>query len=298
MRDILAVLLLCGLAFAQDVPRAEIFVGYSYINADTNGLTSRLNMNGADVSFVANLNQWSGAETNFSTYFKRLSIAGVGVSLHDYNLLFGPRLHYKWAFAHALVGLDDFGGSALGSSTTNGAVGGAVGGGAIFKIAKRIGLEGGGDYLFTRHNLLGGSAITQNHVRAFAGIVLTLGSVGASAEQTQQPAPTPAPARSPRPAPAPRPTGAGLKIDALGIIVTLGRNQGAEITEVAPNGIAVLAGLHPGDVINAVDGKPVKTPMELAAEVSSRAAGDKVRLGYSLHGRWQAETVVLLGAVR
>jgi hypothetical protein len=298
MRHLLAVFLLCGLAFAQDVPRAEIFAGYSYINADTNGLTSRLNMNGAEVSFVANLNRWAGAETNFSTYFKRLSVAGVGVSLHDYNVVFGPRLHYKWAFAHALVGLDDFGGSALGGSTTNGAVGGAVGGGAIFKITKSIGLEGGGDYLFTRHNLLGGSAITQNHVRAFAGIVFTFGSVGVLAEQAPQSVPVPAPARSPRPAPAPRPTGAGMKIDALGIIVTLGRSQGAEITEVAPNGIAALAGLHPGDVINTVDGKLVKSPMELAAELSNRAAGDKVRLGYSLRGQWQAETVVLLGALR
>jgi S1-C subfamily serine protease len=85
-----------------------------------------------------------------------------------------------------------------------------------------------------------------------------------------------------------------MKIDALGVMVTTGRSEGAEITEVAPNGVAALAGLHPGDVINAVDGKAVKTPMELAAELSNRAAGDKVRLGYSLHGQWQSETVLVL----
>jgi hypothetical protein len=35
-----------------------------------------------------------------------------------------------------------------------------------------------------------------------------------------------------------------------------------------------------------------------AAELSGRAAGDKVRIGFSLHGQWQSETVVLLGENR
>jgi PDZ domain-containing secreted protein len=52
--------------------------------------------------------------------------------------------------------------------------------------------------------------------------------------------------------------------------------------------------LHVGDVINAVDGKPVKTPMELAAELANRPTGDKVRLGYMLHGAWQTEAVIVL----
>jgi serine protease Do len=86
-----------------------------------------------------------------------------------------------------------------------------------------------------------------------------------------------------------------MKISTLGIIAEVGTSQGAEIAEISPNGVAALAGLHPGDMINAVDGKPVKSPMELAAQLSGRPTGDKVRLGYLLHGQWQAETVVLLG---
>ena len=86
-----------------------------------------------------------------------------------------------------------------------------------------------------------------------------------------------------------------MTIPSLGVNVAIGNNQGAEITDEAPNSVAALAGLHPGDVINAVDGKPVRTPMELAAELSGRAAGDKIRLGYLVRGQWQTETVILLG---
>jgi S1-C subfamily serine protease len=153
-------------------------------------------------------------------------------------------------------------------------------------------VEGGGDYLVTRHNLLGGSAITQNHVRAYAGVVFTFGSKGASAEQV--PEPSAAPTRAARPAPAPRIASAGMKVAVLEISVRAGRVEGAEITDLAPNGVGALVGLHPGDVINAVKGKTVKTPMELVMDLSNWKAGEKVRIGYMLHGQWQAETVILL----
>jgi len=48
-----------------------------------------------------------------------------------------------------------------------------------------------------------------------------------------------------------------MKISTLGIMVAVGRNLGAEVTDEAPNSIAGLAGIHVGDVINAVDGKLV-----------------------------------------
>jgi hypothetical protein len=294
MRYLCAGLLLCGLAFAQDVPRAEVFLGYSYINADTNGLTSRLSMNGGDASFVVNFNRSVGAETNFSGYFKHLNIADVGVSLRDFNILFGPRLHYKWTFAHVLVGLDDFGGSALGGSSTNGAVGGAVGGGGAFMISRHIGVEAGGDYLFTRHNLEGGSAVTQNHGRALAGFVFTFGGSTNSEDQV----PVPAADHSSRPASVrtstPRSAQAGMKLDLLGATVTLGQNSGAEIIDEAPNGAAAIAGMHLGDVINLINGESVKSPMELAAELAKQPDGEKIRIGFLIRGTWQTEVVVLI----
>jgi hypothetical protein len=95
-------------------------------------------------------------------------------------------------------------------------------------------------------------------------------------------------------APTKQATSTGMKIDALGVMVALGRSTGAEITDEAPNGAAAVARLHVGDVINSVDGTTVKTPMELAAVLSKRSASDEMRLGYLLRGEWQAETVVLM----
>jgi len=69
---------------------------------------------------------------------------------------------------------------------------------------------------------------------------------------------------------------------------------GAEITEIAPGSIASFAGLRVGDIINAVDGIPVKTPMELESALANRAPETKVKIGYMVRGYWQAQTEITL----
>ena len=123
--------------------------------------------------------------------------------------------------------------------------------------------------------------MTQNNVRASVGIVYGFGGTKRASKTPRQSVP--------------RASGAGMLIPSLGITAAIGNNPGAEITDEAPNGITALAGIHVGDVINAVDGKPIRTPMELAAELANHATGDKIKLGFLLHGQWQSETILLLG---
>jgi hypothetical protein len=195
MRHI-CVFLLCCFAipvFAQqDTPSVETFVGYSYMNADV-GL-GRHNVNGGNFSFVANLNHWAGLEANFSAYnktvsqhqFIQISLLGGPINIPitlqgqflDFATVFGPRLRYKWAFVHTLFGVDDFSGSGVFGMNTSFA--GALGGGALFKFSRHVGLEGSADYTFSHHNLsaIFGSPFTQNNLRVNAGIVFTFGHVG------------------------------------------------------------------------------------------------------------------------
>ncbi len=293
------VFLLCSLAipvFAQqDTPRVEVFGGYSYLNADTSPLP-RVNVNGGDASFVVNLNQWAGAETNFSAYYKTETLLPacpdcffatppIKGHFHDFAVVFGPRIRYKWAFVHTLFGLDDLGGSVLGISSTNGSFAGALGGGALFKFSRYVGLEGSADYAFSRHNLYGGSAVTQNNFRVSVGIVLTFGHVGeiAPVSPTQRQPGT----RVAR--------GAGMSIASLGVIVASSDGSGgARIVEVGPNSVAELAGIHAEDIVNSVNGAQIKTPMELAAALAGLPPGTQVRIGYLIRGQWQSEALIIL----
>jgi S1-C subfamily serine protease len=175
--------------------------------------------------------------------------------------------------------------SSLGASVSNLSVSASVnsffiapGGGVDIRITHNLWFRVGADWLHTSKD-----GVTVNGVRALAGIKFTFGGTRPSSASPRSQAPEPVS------------TAVRMKIGALGIGAAVGEQQGAEIVEVFPNGVAALAALHPGDVINAVDGKAVKTPMELAAELSSRKAGDKVRLGFSIREQWQSETVVTLG---
>ncbi len=292
MRQVCAFSLFCvlmpALAFSQEVPRGEIFLGYSYLSADTNGLTTTRESipYGFNTSFVANINPWIGAETNGAVYYKKI----VGIDVYDYSLLFGPRVHYKWAFVHALFGMDDVAARIDGIRANQASAAAGLGGGVVFKIYRHLSLEGSGDYAFSHHNILGGPGVTQNNFRVSAGVVFTFGSAGRVAGGTTQSTGT----RSRQAIPAAR--NPGMSIPDLGVTAVLGRTEGAELVDETPNGLAALAGLRVGDVITSVDDIPVKTPSELASELARRPAGASVKLGFLIRGQWQSEKTVVLNA--
>lgn len=304
-----ACLALASLSVGQE-SKADVFGGYSYLNIDTNGLSSRQSANGWEASVSGNFNKWFAVEGDVSGYYKsysiNLSALNLGtavVKVTDYAFAGGPRINLKPIFVHALFGGDHLTGSAQGFSRSQDGLAGLVGGGVQWRVSGPWSVRASGDYVFTRHNIFGGPSVTQNNFRAGIGIVYSFGARRArevgyvpEARPAEHPQRIPAPQPSPPgpAAPAPRFSGQGMTIGVLGVVVAAGRNSGAEITDESPNGVAALAGLHPGDVINTVDGKSVKTPMELAAELAGRHAGDKVRLGYLVRRLWQAETAIVL----
>jgi S1-C subfamily serine protease len=84
-----------------------------------------------------------------------------------------------------------------------------------------------------------------------------------------------------------------MSVHPLGILAAPQEFAGARILQIEPGGVAEMASLHVGDLITSVDGKPVRTPMELAAELAGKTG--KVRIGI-VRGKFVTETEVLLGA--
>src|SRR6266568_4383761 len=163
--------MLCISASAQEFRRADVFAGYSYANIDTNGLTSRQSLNGWEVSASVNANKWLAGEADVGGYYKNYNIAGIGVGIHDYAFLAGPRLNYRPVFVHALFGLDRLTGSVFGLSASQNSFAAAAGGGLQVKIAPQWSARISADYVHTQHNIFGGAGVTQNSVRASVGVV-------------------------------------------------------------------------------------------------------------------------------
>jgi opacity protein-like surface antigen len=180
------VLLYCVPTFAEDVPKVEVFGGYSHFilkNPTDIRIAGRdladVHLNGWNGSAAFNLNRWLGVAADFSGHYGSPSVLGFTVpftNANQHSFLFGPRVTYRSGdrftpFGHALFGgaagkLDAFG---FGISETTFAM--AFGGGLDVRLTDRIAVRAAQiDYLQTR---FGGDR--QNSYRLGAGIVFRLG---------------------------------------------------------------------------------------------------------------------------
>jgi hypothetical protein len=111
MRNMIAVGLifftLSCVVVAQEIPKVEVFAGYSLLRS------SGINFNGWNGALTANLNSWAGITADFSgQYVNRVIDIGntpVRDKMHVHNFLFGPHFAYRreryTPFAHALFGV-------------------------------------------------------------------------------------------------------------------------------------------------------------------------------------------------
>jgi opacity protein-like surface antigen len=172
------------LAQAQELPRTEIFGGYSYMRLDQDGQTDQ-DLNGFNTSFTYNFNSFLGATAEFSAFFGTTQMATTTgmttVDQDNYFYLFGPKFTFRGnerftPFAHVLLGaVTQDVGSVTGSTTStanNTQFAMAIGGGLDISVTERISLRAiQADYVLTR--LMANT--NQNNIRASAGFVLKLG---------------------------------------------------------------------------------------------------------------------------
>jgi Outer membrane protein beta-barrel domain len=153
---------------AQETPRAEFSVGYSYLRE---GFSGGVNANGGSFSLAGNLNRWFGVAGDFGAYHA----SPFGVSANTYTYLLGPRFSYRRAshvtpFAQVLLGGAHLTAAGGGSSGSANGFAYSGGGGMDLGISKHLALRPQFDYIGIR------SGSTTLHTgRASFGIVFRFG---------------------------------------------------------------------------------------------------------------------------
>lgn len=90
------ILLFAMLAAAQDVPKTEAFLGYSYVRAKTATNIPAFSANGGGGQFLYNFNKWLGGVADLGAVHNG-NISGRQLDTTMANFLFGPRLSFRYA---------------------------------------------------------------------------------------------------------------------------------------------------------------------------------------------------------
>jgi len=198
------VLLFALAAAAQDMPKMETFLGYTYVRANSATNIPAFSANGASGQFVYNFSKYFGGVLDLGAVHDG-NIGGFTIDSTAVNFLLGPRWSFRYSrltpYLEAL-----FGGSYIAQSSrvssivstpTTGLVpivpgqpitsrlvasqtafAMAIGGGLDIKINKNVSFRPIGlDYYMTRfQNLRSGNDNNQNNLRYTAGVNFTFGA--------------------------------------------------------------------------------------------------------------------------
>jgi len=306
----LAALFLLGIASAQNLPAIDVFGGYSYLNfhMPANSITSfssseRLPLNGWELSASVALFHHLAVEADFSGH-QASNCGDTNLNCSNFSYMGGARYNIGersrriTGFVHGLIGRDrmDLPESSSGTSESDTSVAFAAGGGVDYWVLRRVGIQlGPADFIYT-HHLNNDGVPSQNSFKISGGIVFRFGRDSGEPSPGSRRVPTgkqPSTVAVRQPAqPAVNVPGRGMSIPALGLLVVPQEFDGAKILEIVPGGVAEMASMKAGDLIRSIDGKAVRTPMELAAELSDKSG--KVRIGFQ-RGDFATETVIMLG---
>lgn len=172
---LLMSILLGALSASAQVPKGNIFLGYSYASAETLS-TNHANLNGWNGSLEGKFLPWIGIVADLSGHYgsQDVPVACIGspcslahADVRMYNFLFGPRVSVSVGkirpFAEALFGAGHVSSDGFGSDT---AFSTAIGGGIDYRLLPLVGWRVEGDFLNTRFFGDG-----QNDFRLSTGIV-------------------------------------------------------------------------------------------------------------------------------
>jgi hypothetical protein len=173
-------------ASAQDdeLPKAELFFGYSHLNADFYGLDSeRKNAPGWKAAVYAPINSHIGIDTevagNYRTVDLKLDLtelapylpvetAIVDFAVSDYTVFVGPRVSYGPLFLRAMIGGDylHYKTAIDQLKDAQWSLAGSFGGGVRLPISKLLSFRAGLDYEIAKHDLFGSPVeIGEGYVR-------------------------------------------------------------------------------------------------------------------------------------
>ena len=211
-KSLLVVALLLALpviASAQsEVPKVEIFGGYSYLRLDNaTGLSSQQtgtttavttasldrDLNGFEVSVTNHLNDWLGIEASFSSHFTDAQVNGTTLDRDAYIVTAGPRLSLRrferfTPYVHIMAGMARQDVAVQNASSTVSTIGSinqqdsgiafVAGGGVDLNLNSRLGFKlFQTDYILTRFSNRNGASteLNQSNFRTSTGVVLKLG---------------------------------------------------------------------------------------------------------------------------
>jgi hypothetical protein len=278
-------LILAAPAFAQSgMPRVEVFTGFSYLSADTNGFSNRQGFKGLETSVSVDLWKYLAVEGNASGYYYHKSNPfDSGISAHDYGFAGGPRFKFHQAFFHSLVGSDNLTASALGLSRSQSSFMFLQGGGVQVKFAPHVSIRTSADWVLTRHNIIfpNGPRVNQNNFRVGVGLVFSFGGGPARAVASRPAAPslprrevaseasaTDPSVRSDRACGTPAANVHTVALADLGVTGDSGSMYGFRVTAVLPNSAAAKAGIVVNDFIERVNCTNVRNAADLSAALS------------------------------